>query len=212
MDLLTQLSTQATPITTDAYLLAGFALADETQLVADLHSILITSPPRQMMTPMGCTMSAAITNCGSLGWVSDAKGYRYTALNPSNGLPWPSLPDSFLRLADLAAAQVGFVNFVPDACIINQYQVGARMGLHQDKDELDFSQPIVSVSLGIPAIFQFGGAKRQNKPINLTLHHGDVVVWGGVARLHFHGIKPLKLHHHASLGALRYNLTFRKAG
>jgi len=212
MDLLTQLSTQATPITTDAYLLAGFALANETQLLADLQQLLAVAPPRQMMTPMGRTMSAAITNCGNLGWVSDAKGYRYTSLNPSNGQPWPSLPDSFLRLADLAAAQVGFVNFVPDACIVNQFQVGARMGLHQDKDELDFNQPIVSVSLGIPATFQFGGAKRQDKPINLTLHHGDVVVWGGAARLHFHGIKPLKVHHHPSLGALRYNLTFRKAG
>lgn len=212
MDLFNQLSAQATPITTDAYLLAGYALADETQLQADLHSILAAAPPRHMMTPMGRAMSAAITNCGDLGWVSDAQGYHYTQRNPSNGQPWPSLPSSFMALAGRAATQVGFAHFVPDACIVNQYQVGARMGLHQDKDELDFSQPIVSVSLGIPAVFQFGGAKRQDKPINIALHHGDVVVWGGAARLHFHGIKPLKAHQHASLGAVRYNLTFRKAG
>lgn len=212
MDLLNQLAIAPTAITADAYLLSGFALPDEIQLVADLRSLLAAAPPRQMMTPMGRAMSAAITNCGALGWVSDAKGYRYTSLNPSNHQPWPSLPLSFLTLAGNAAAQVGFLNFVPDACIVNQYPVGARMGLHQDKDESDFSQPIVSVSLGIPATFQFGGLSRQAKPINMMLYHGDVVVWGGVSRLNFHGIKPLKAHQHPNLGAIRYNLTFRKAG
>ncbi len=212
MDLFSPTSAQQLPIAMDAYLLSGYALLDELQLLADLQQILAAAPPRRMMTPMGRMMSAAMTNCGELGWTSDANGYRYTSLNPSNGQPWPRLPNCFLTLAGNAAASAGFADFVPDACIVNQYEVGARMGMHQDKDELDFEQPIVSVSLGIPAVFQFGGAQRHDKAINIPLFHGDVVVWGGSSRLYYHGIKPLKAHQHASLGALRYNLTFRKAG
>ena len=148
----------------------------------------------------------------SLGWTSDRNGYRYTPQDPESNQPWPAMPNSFLQLACSAAASCGFKNFMPDACLINQYKEGASMGLHQDKDESDLSQPIVSVSLGIPALFQFGGLLRSDKPIKISLSHGDIVVWGVQARLNYHGILPIKPNTHASLGAYRFNLTFRKAG
>ena len=157
-------------------------------------------------------MSVAMTNCGKLGWVSDKKGYRYVALNPSTGALWQAMPMSFLQLAKNAAAEAGYANFVPDACLINQYAIGARMSLHQDKDEQDFSQPIVSVSLGCAARFLFGGLKRSDKPSKILLQHGDVVVWGGKSRLNYHGVMPLQANNHEALGACRFNLTFRKAG
>ena len=161
-------------------------------------------------------MSVAMTNCGKLGWVSDKKGYRYDALDHSAGsgiaAPWQTMPESFLQLANNAAAEVGYANFVPDACLINQYEIGARMSLHQDKDEQDFSQPIVSVSLGCAATFLFGGLKRSDKPRKILLQHGDIVVWGGKSRLNYHGIMPLRTNNHEALGAYRFNLTFRKAG
>ena len=157
-------------------------------------------------------MSVAMTNCGKLGWVSDKKGYRYDALDPSTGAPWQAMPMSFLQLAKNAAAEAGYANFVPDACLINQYEIGARMSLHQDKDEQDFSQPIVSVSLGCAATFLFGGLKRSDKPRKILLQHGDIVVWGGKSRLNYHGIMPLRTNNHEALGAYRFNLTFRKAG
>lgn len=191
-------------------------LHNEAQLLADLNSVLKKSPLRNMTTPGGFIMSVAMTNCGALGWVSDIKGYRYTALDPTTGLPWQSMPTSFMALASAAAAQTGYADFVPDACLINQYQPAARMSLHQDKDEQDFSQPIVSVSLGVPATFLFGGAKRSDKPSRILLQHGDVVVWGGKSRLNYHGIMPLQATNiqangHAVFGASRFNLTFRKA-
>lgn len=202
----------------NAFLLTGFALANEAAFLTDLTTIISQSPLRHMMTPMGFAMSAAMTNCGELGWVSDKKGYRYDTLDPNTGEPWPQMPASFMQLAQSAAAACGFANFVPDACLINQYIVGASMGLHQDKNELDFTQPIVSVSLGIAAAFQFGGLKRSDKTLKIPLNHGDVVVWGAEARLKFHGILPLKPSKHAApkndelLSTYRYNLTFRKAG
>lgn len=196
-------------------------LLDEVALLADLNRILETSPIRNMITPGGFKMSVAMTNCGALGWVSDKKGYRYTALNPSTGLPWQPMPASFLALASAAATQADYVNFMPDACLINQYQPTARMSLHQDRDEQDFNQPIVSVSLGVSARFLFGGAKRSEKPGKILLQHGDVIVWGGKSRLNYHGIMPLKAANistnrifangHAVFGACRFNLTFRKA-
>ena len=200
-----------------AILLRGFVFADETQILADLNTILAVSPLRNMTTPGGFSMSVAMTNCGALGWVSDKKGYRYSALDPTNNQPWQTMPASFLALAKQAADAAGFANFVPDACLINQYKTGARMALHQDKDEQDFSQPIVSVSLGVSATFLFGGIKRSDKPMKISLHHGDVVVWGGQSRLNYHGIMPLKATNiqtngHEAFGAYRYNLTFRKAG
>lgn len=192
------------------------ALLDEAVLLADLNCILENSPLRNMTTPGGFIMSVAMTNCGTLGWVSDKKSYRYTALDPSTGLPWLPMPDSFMALASAAAVQAGYANFVPDACLINQYQLGARMSLHQDKDEQDFNQPIVSVSLGAPATFLFGGAKRTDKARKILLQHGDVIVWGGKTRLNYHGIMPLQptsiqTNGHAAFGACRINLTFRKA-
>ena len=192
------------------------ALLDETTVLADLNCILENSPLRKMTTASGFTMSVAMTNCGILGWVSDRKGYRYTALDPSTGLRWQPMHASFLALANAAAAQADYANFVPDACLINQYQIGTKMGLHQDKDEQDFNQPIVSVSLGMPATFLFGGAKRSDKPSKILLQHGDVMVWGGKSRLNYHGIMPLKAtniqtHGHAAFEACRFNLTFRKA-
>ena len=195
----------------DVYWLKGFALSNEQMIMADLATVISQAPLRHMVTKMGFNLSAAMTNCGDLGWVSHRKGYGYNALDPETGKPWPKMPASFKQLAQLAAAQVGFSHFEPDACLINQYKVGASMGLHQDKDELDFNQPIVSVSLGIPAVFLFGGLLRNNKPIKIPLLHGDIVIWGRDARLNYHGIMPLKPNIHAGLGAFRFNLTFRKA-
>ena len=219
MDLFDSFKPSKVEIIKDVYLLWGFALHDsEHLLLADLQAVINQAPLRNMMTPMGFAMSAAMTNCGELGWVADKAGYRYDTLDPNTGKPWPHMPASFLQLAQTAAAECGYADFTPDACLINQYKIGASMGLHQDKNERDFTQPIVSVSLGIPAVFQFGGLKRSDKPLKISLNHGDVVVWGGDARLKFHGIMPLKSNSHAApnndelLGAYRYNLTFRKAG
>ena len=213
MDLFDSFKPSKVEIIKDVYLLWGFALHDsEHLLLADLQAVINQAPLRNMMTPMGFAMSAAMTNCGELGWVADKAGYRYDTLDPNTGKPWPHMPASFLQLAQTAAAECGYADFTPDACLINQYKISASMGLHQDKNEQDFSQPIVSISLGIPATFLFGGLKRSDKTEKIPLNHGDVVVWGGDARLKFHGIMPLKPNSHAALGAYRYNLTFRKAG
>jgi alkylated DNA repair protein (DNA oxidative demethylase) len=164
-----------------------------------------------MVTPQGHRMSVAMTNCGSIGWVTDRTGYRYDADDPQSGQPWPAMPSSFRKLAARAAAVAGFDAFSPQACLVNRYQPGARMSLHQDKDELDLAAPIVSVSLGLPATFLFGGLKRSDKPQRYRLEHGDVVVWGGPARLAYHGIAPLADGEHAVMGRQRINLTFRRA-
>jgi alkylated DNA repair protein (DNA oxidative demethylase) len=194
-----------------AALLRGFVRPVEADLLADLRDIVEQAPFRHMVTPGGHQMSVAMTNCGGLGWVTDRSGYRYDANDPEGGRPWPAMPRSFRKLAKVAASQAGFDGFSPDACLINRYQPGARMSLHQDKDEEDFAAPIVSVSLGLPAIFLFGGLKRTDKPRRFRLEHGDIVVWGGPARLVFHGVAPLADGEHAQLGRQRINLTFRKA-
>lgn len=194
-----------------AVLLRGFASPFESELIAALRDIAGQAPFRHMVTPGGHEMSVAMTNCGALGWVTDRAGYRYDGNDPETGKPWPAMPAAFCRLAGQAAAQAGFSKFLPDACLINRYQPGARMSLHQDKDEDDFGAPIVSVSLGLPAIFLFGGLKRSDKPRRFRLQHGDVVVWGGPARLAFHGVAPLADGEHALTGRHRINLTFRKA-
>lgn len=198
-------------IVKDIYLLSGFVLPEEAQLLADLATVIEKAPLRNMVTPGGLPMSVQTTSCGALGWVSDRKGYRYSPLDPQSGQPWPQMPESFRLLASEAAAVSGFANFEPDACLINRYQIGAKMGLHQDRDEQDFTQPIVSVSLGVSAVFQMGGLKRSDKALKFALHHGDVLVWGGEARLRFHGVLPVKAAHHPSFGDVRINLTFRKA-
>jgi DNA oxidative demethylase len=194
-----------------AALLRGFARPFEAELIADLRAIVAQAPFRHMMTPGGHQMSVAMTNCGRIGWVTDRTGYRYDPSDPETGKPWPAMPPAFCRLAGDAAAQAGFGAFAPDACLINRYQPGAKMSLHQDKDELDFGSPIVSVSLGLPAIFLFGGLKRSDKPHRYPLRHGDVVVWGGPSRLFFHGVAPLADGDHGLLGRQRINLTFRRA-
>jgi alkylated DNA repair protein (DNA oxidative demethylase) len=194
-----------------AVLLRGFAKPIEHDLVAALQAITAQAPFRHMFTPGGHQMSVAMTNCGNAGWVSDRNGYRYDGVDPVSGQPWPAMPQVFLDLAERAAAEAGFGKFSPDACLINRYEPGARMSLHQDRDEQDFAAPIVSVSLGIPAIFLFGGLKRADKPRRFRLAHGDIVVWGGPSRLFFHGVAPLADGEHALIGRRRINLTFRKA-
>lgn len=193
-------------------LLRGFALPGVPGLLAALARIEAAAPFRHMVTPGGFTMSVAITNCGRLGWISDRRGYRYGAADPLTDALWPAMPAAFARLAREAAAAAGFEGFAPDACLVNRYEPGARMSLHQDRDEHDLSAPIVSVSLGMPAIFLFGGHARADKPARLPLAHGDVVVWGGADRLRYHGVAPVKGEPHTLLGAKRINLTFRKAG
>ena len=194
-----------------AVLLRGLAKPFEAELIAALRDIVARAPLRHMVTPGGHRMSVAMTNCGSFGWVTDRTGYRYDASDPESAKPWPAMPPSFCRLAVQAALEAGFAAFAPDACLINRYEPGAKMSLHQDKDEADFGAPIVSVSLGLPATFLFGGLKRSDKPRRFRLEHGDVVAWGGPARLYFHGIAPLADGEHALLGRQRINLTFRKA-
>jgi DNA oxidative demethylase len=194
-----------------AVLLRGFARPLESDLIADLRAIVAQAPFRHMVTPGGHPMSVAMTNCGNAGWVTDRGGYRYDANDPEAGKPWPQMPPAFRMLAEQAAAEAGFTKFLPDACLINRYQPGARMSLHQDRDEHDFGAPIVSVSLGLPAIFLFGGLKRSDKPQRYRLEHGDIAVWGGPARLFFHGVAPLADGEHAVMGKQRINLTFRKA-
>ena len=194
-----------------AVLLRGFARPVEAELIASLRDVVAQAPFRHMSTPGGHQMSVAMTNCADVGWVTDRSGYRYDGVDPESGKPWPAMPDSFRSLAGKAAAEAGFDGFSPDACLVNRYQPGARMSLHQDRDEKDFGAPIVSVSLGLRAIFLFGGLKRTDRPQRYPLQHGDVVVWGGPARLAFHGVAPLADGEHALLGRQRINLTFRKA-
>ena len=194
-----------------AALLPGFALTAIPELLAGLARVCEAAPFRHMLTASGA-MSVAMTNCGTLGWVSDPSGYRYDARDPDSARPWPALPPSFRALAVTAAAAAGFDGFEPDACLVNRYLPGSRLSLHQDRDERDFSAPIVSVSLGLPAVFLFGGEKRKARPERIPLVHGDVVVWGGPARLRFHGVAPIQDGQHVELGACRINLTLRKAG
>jgi alkylated DNA repair protein (DNA oxidative demethylase) len=191
--------------------LPGFALDQAAALAAAAADVAAVSPFRVMAVPSGAKMSAAITNCGAAGWVSDRRGYRYQAVDPDTGSAWPEMPAVFSDLAMRAAAQAGFGGFAPDVCLMNRYAPGAKMGLHQDRDEADFSAPIVSVSLGLPAVFLWGGPKRTGGTEKLPLLHGDVLVWGGSERLYFHGIGAIKLGNHPLLGPVRLNLTFRRA-
>ena len=195
-----------------ATLLGGFALEQGDTLIALIASTAKAAPFRHLVTPGGKTMSVAMTNAGRLGWVSDRRGYRYEPIDPLSGQPWPAMPEAFARLAQAAAAQAGYADFRPDACLINRYAPGTRLSLHQDRDEGNYAHPIVSVSLGIAAMFLWGGAQRADKARRVALMHGDVVVWGGPARLRFHGVLPLPDGSHPLTGAHRINLTFRKAG
>jgi alkylated DNA repair protein (DNA oxidative demethylase) len=193
-------------------LLAGFALARADELLAQVRVVTAQAPWRHMVTPGGRRMAVALTGCGPLGWVSDTRGYRYSPLDPDTGHPWPPMPPVFQALARDAAEQAGFPGFVPDACLINRYRPGDRLTLHQDRNERDFSAPIVSVSLGLSAVFLLGGLRRADPTHRLGLNHGDVLVWGGAGRLRFHGVLPVVAGRHPATDDGRINLTFRKAG
>lgn len=199
------------PLGPGAVVLRGFAKPCARPMLNEIEKAVVKAPLRHLVTPGGFRMSVAMTNCGEAGWVSDESGYRYVSNDPVSGDPWPKMPVCFSRLAKDAAVAAGFDGFEPDACLINRYEPGARLTLHQDRDERDFDAPIVSVSLGVPATFLFGGLKRSDRQRRIPLWHGDVVVWGGPARMRYHGVLPLKEGHHPALGRCRINLTFRKA-
>jgi alkylated DNA repair protein (DNA oxidative demethylase) len=200
------------PIGEQSCVLRGFALPWLDRLLPALDAVLTAAPFRQMVTPGGFTMSVALSSCGTLGWTTDRSGYCYTCNDPQTGQPWPEMPDVFLQLAQAAAQAAGFTDFIPDSCLINRYVPGSKMSLHQDKDEKSYAAPIVSVSLGLPAMFLFGGFARADKSQRVPLLHGDIVVWGGVDRLRYHGVLPIKDGQHSRLGEQRINFTFRMAG
>lgn len=200
------------PIAAGAVILRGFARQDAGRLIETISTIEAIAPFRHMVTPGGYQMSVAMTCCGHLGWTTDRQGYRYTTRDPATSLPWPAMPAIFLDLAGAAAEAAGFSGFTPDSCLINRYAIGSKLSLHQDRDESDRAAPIVSVSLGLPAVFQFGGLQRNDPIRRYRLENGDVVVWGGPTRLAYHGISLLKPGSHPLTGSHRYNLTFRKAG
>ncbi|WP_268801137.1 DNA oxidative demethylase AlkB [Pseudomonas huanghezhanensis] len=194
-----------------SYVFRGYALPVVDRLLPALEAVLQTAPFRNMVTPGGFTMSVGLSSCGALGWTTDRSGYQYSALDPQTDQPWPAMPQVFRDLAQAAASDAGFADFEPDACLINRYVPGAKMSLHQDKNEHGYQWPVVSVSLGLPAMFLFGGLERSDKTQKVPLFHGDVVVWGGEDRLRFHGVLPIKQGSHSLLGEQRINFTFRKA-
>jgi alkylated DNA repair protein (DNA oxidative demethylase) len=194
-----------------AWVLRAFALDVAENLLAEIDRIAARSPFRHLVTPGGKAMSVAMTNCGALGWFSDRRGYRYTPVDPETGAAWPAMPAPFTTLARDAAREAGFDDYAPDVCLVNRYEPGTRLTLHQDQDERDHHSPIVSVSLGLPATFLFGGFARKDPQRRVPLVHGDVVVWGGPSRMRYHGVLPIRDGEHPSTGAQRYNLTFRVA-
>lgn len=198
------------PLEDGAVLLRGFATTEAPALVEAVARIAQAAPFRHLVTPGGYTMSVAMTNCGRVGWVSDRAGYRYDPVDPDTGLPWPTMPGALLDLAVRAAAEAGFAGYDPDACLINRYIAGAKLSLHQDRDEKDAWAPIVSISLGLPAVFLWGGKRRADPLRRLRVESGDIAVWGGPARFVYHGVAPLKDGQHPLTGATRINLTFRK--
>lgn len=209
-DLFAGQQARRTPLGRQACVLHGFALPVAEALLAAIEAIAAAAPFRHLVTPGGRMMQVAMTNCGTFGWYSDRRGYRYQRCDPTTGQPWPPLPEVFLPLARDAAAEAGFTGYVPDACLVNRYAPGTRLSLHQDRDEDDRVAPIVSVSLGLPATFLFGGHTRGDKTVRVPLAHGDVVVWGGVDRLRFHGVLPVPSGRDPRAGDARLNLTFRK--
>lgn len=210
-DLFAALESSTETMAQGATLLRRFALESADDLLAEIDLIVSAAPLRHMVTPGGFSMSVGMSNCGAFGWVTDRRGYRYQSTDPLSGKPWPAMPATLLSLAVNAASEAGYPDFKPDACLINRYEPGAKMSLHQDKNEKDFRNPIVSVSLGLPATFQFGGLDRKDAVRKYALVHGDVVVWGGPSRLFYHGILPLKEGTHEKTGRARFNLTFRRA-
>lgn len=194
-----------------AWVLRGFAFDVAAELLTEVERIAACSPFRHLVTPGGQAMSVAMTNCGGVGWFSDRRGYRYTEIDPETGKPWPAMPAVFRKLARDAAREAGFDDYAPDVCLINRYGIGTRLTLHRDHDERDRRAPIVSVSLGLPATFLFGGLARKDPQRRIPLSHGDVVAWGGPSRMRYHGVLPVKAGEHPMTGARRFNLTFRVA-
>jgi DNA oxidative demethylase len=194
-----------------AVVLRGYASGAAAALVAAVKAIAAAAPFRHMVTPGGFRMSVAMTSCGGAGWIADRRGYRYSPIDPESGRAWPPMPAPFADLAGRAAAAAGFAGFAPDSCLINRYEPGAKLSLHRDEDERDLGAPVVSVSLGLPALFLWGGARRSDRQARLRLDNGDVVVWGGPARLVYHGVAPLGAGEHPLTGGCRINLTFRRA-
>ena len=199
------------PLAAGAVVLRHFASAHEAELLRLIGSIASSAPFRRMFTPGRHQMSVAMTNCGSVGWITDLRGYRYDPIDPDSGRPWPPMPEAIRALAVEAAEAGGYRRFEPDACLINRYEPGTRLSLHQDRDERSLNAPVVSISLGLPAIFLFGGGERAQRPQRVRLVSGDVVVWGGPSRLAFHGVAPLEDGVHPATGACRINLTIRHA-
>jgi alkylated DNA repair protein (DNA oxidative demethylase) len=198
-------------IAEQALVLRRFAANEADSIAALLDPLLQAAPLRHMVTPGGQRMSVAMSNCGQVGWISDRSGYRYSRLDPMSGRPWPQMPPLLRSLARRAADAAGFAQFDPDACLINRYVPGTRLTLHQDRNEQDLTAPVVSLSLGLPATFLFGGLRRRDPTRRTILEHGDVVVWGGPQRLAFHGIATLREGEHPVTGRCRLNLTFRRA-
>ncbi|MDZ7938484.1 MAG: DNA oxidative demethylase AlkB [Rhodoferax sp.] len=201
-----------TELAPGAVLLRGLGRADDVQILEAIEAVIAQAPLRHLQTPGGYTMSIQTTRCGSMGWVSEPGGYRYAASNPGTRQPWPAMPPCLMDFAVRAAAEAGYPDFVPDSCMVNQYLPGTKLGLHQDRDERDLRAPVVSLSLGLPATFLFGGLERTGATQRYRLAHGDVVVWGGPARLAFHGVLPVAEGDHVLLGRRRVNVTFRKVG
>lgn len=209
MDLFAPLRPEIEPLGHGAFLLPAFA--DTDLLLTEIPALLAASPLRHMTTPGGRQMRVAMSNTGNYGWVSDTSGYRYDATDPATGKSWPPMPPAFMSLAKQASEKAGYRGFDPDVCLINRYKVGTQLGAHIDQDESDKRWPIVSVSIGIPATFQLFGSERGGKAQNIPLHDGDVVVLGGDARLFYHGVKAIRADTDPRLGAVRFNLTFRRA-
>jgi len=210
-DLFSDLDNNPESLGPGTWLFRGYALDVADELLQAIGRVAEQSPFRRMKTPGGRQMSAAMTGCGARNWVTDRQGYRYSELDPETGRPWPTMPPLLTQLAGDAAARAGYPGFEPDVCLVNCYQPGARMGLHQDRDEQDFRWPVVSVSLGLPAVFLWGELRRRGSPARLLLEHGDVLVWGGEDRLRYHGIAPVADGRCEATGHVRYNLTFRRA-
>lgn len=209
---------ESTPVTSiseglapGAWILRGFALGVSEKLLRAIEHIAAQSPFRHLITPGGKTMSVAMTNCGAVGWYSDRRGYRYMEVDPETGKPWPAMPVLFAQLARDAAHEAGFDDYAPDVCLINRYGIGTRLTLHRDHDERDRHAPIVSVSLGLPATFLFGGLARKDPQQRVPVMHGDIVVWGGPSRMRYHGVLPIRDDSHPLAGTRRFNLTFRIA-
>ncbi len=202
------LSIQISP---DAVLFKAALKPVASSLLEEIRTISGANPFRQRKTPGGQLMSAAMTNCGAWGWVTDADGYRYSDIEPETGRTWLPIPAVWIQWVNLFCQRAGLGTFNPDACLINRYAPGAGMGLHQDKDEKDLAIPIVSFSLGAPVLFRWGGLNRQEPVSEFLLEHGDVLVWGGADRMRFHGVKKLRRYQHPLTGHYRYNLTFRQS-